>query len=87
MKFIFLIFTLGRKQTMMKKATLANVKTSIQPSNFPEVEVHLLTRAETIKQRAKDADFYEIDLSDEEDRKDKKSAMASRRMSRKSAKK
>jgi hypothetical protein len=40
----------------------------------------------TNNQREKIADFYEIDLSDEEDRKDKKSAMSLRRKKRKTTK-
>jgi hypothetical protein len=82
-----MLLFLDRKQTILKKATIVNDNTGSQPSEFSEVEVPMLTRAETSNQRAKVAEFYEIDLSDEEDRKDKKSAMNVRRMSRKSAKK
>jgi hypothetical protein len=64
-----------------------NSKPRSQPSEFSEVEVPMINRAETINQRARVAEFYEIDLSDEENRKDKRSAMNVRRMSRKSAKK
>lgn len=71
----------------MKKATIVenspNRRNQRQVTDFSAIEVHkMYTVDEVRKAKERDADFYEVDLSEEEDRKDKKAIMSLRKKNR-----